>query len=578
MTEQDVFIFLLSLATLLGVARLLGELARAIGLPLVVGELSAGILLGPTLLGRALPDVHRWLFQMPTPKTMLGAYTTLAVILLLVVAGLEVDLSVVRRRARSAAFASSLGILVPMCGGLVLGLVLPDHDLVRPEGRLLFTLFLGVALSISALPVIAKTLLDLGLFKTDLGLVVMAAATIDDVTGWLAFSILLGPLRGGPVNLLAIGRSVLLTIVFVAVSLTLVRRVLDRLIGRIEDEHKAAPERVLSIVILAAMLGAAATHAMGIHAVFGAFIVGITVGESPRLKERTRVVVHQFVTNIFAPVFFASLGLKVDFIRAFDLRLCALVFVTATAAKVLGCSVGARFGGLKWRESLAVGFGLNARGAMEIILALIAHEAGLIKEQVLVALVVMALGTSLLSGPMMKRLLYREEDANVLTLLRRGAFVALLKGRTSAEAIEELTAALGGSLSGLVEAARVSVLERELMAPTGLGDEVAIPHAAVEGLKLPLLALGRAPHGIDFDAPDGRPAKIVFLLLMPPRAYEQEVQVLASIARSIFDAPAREALLAAPDLESVMRVLGASSARIAAQSGGGPRTASLADL
>ncbi len=577
MSEHDVLIFLLSLATLLGVARLLGELARAIGMPLVVGELSAGILLGPTLLGRLAPQAYAWLFETPKPKTMLSAYTTVAVVLLLVVAGLEVDLSVVRRRARSAAYASALGILVPLAGGIILGWVLPDNLLVRPDQRVLFTLFLGVALSISALPVIAKTLLDLGLFKTDLGLVVMSSATIDDVVGWLAFSILLGPMRGGSVELRPIAISVALTVGFVVLSLTVGRRVLDRLIGRIEDEHKAAPERVLSLVILAALLGGAMTQALGIHAVFGAFIVGITVGESPRLKERTRVVIHQFVTNIFAPVFFASLGLKVDFVRAFDLRLCALVFVIATAAKVLGCTLGARFGGLRWRESAAVGFGLNARGAMEIILALIAHEAGLIKEQVLVALVVMALGTSLLSGPVMKRLLYRPHEEDVLTLLRRGAYVPSMHGRSPAEAIEELIASLGSALGSLSEAARVAVLERELMAPTGLGDDVAIPHAAVDGLTQPILALGRAPHGVDFDSPDGRPAKIVFLLLMPPRAYEQEVRVLASIARSIFDAKARDELLSADSLDAVMRVLGQSAKRVEEQSHG-PRAASLADL
>src|SRR5262249_10925779 len=144
---------------------------------------------------------------------------------------------------------------------------------------------------------------------------------------------------------------------------------------------------------------------------------------------------HQFVTNIFAPVFFASLGLRVDFVRAFELRLCLLVFVVASVAKILGCSVGARLGGLRWRESTAIGFGLNARGAMEIILALVALEAGLIREQVLVALVVMALGTSLISGPMMKRLLYRVQEEDVVTLLRRGAYVPQMSARTAAEAI-----------------------------------------------------------------------------------------------------------------------------------------------
>jgi Kef-type K+ transport system membrane component KefB/mannitol/fructose-specific phosphotransferase system IIA component len=577
MDDRSALIFLLSLALLLGVSRLLGELARSIGLPLIVGELGAGVLLGPTVLGRVLPIESHWLFGEPRPQTMLSAYTTLAVVLLLVVAGLEVDLSVVRRRWRSALFTSTTGMLLPIAGGFALGMLLPDTDLVHPDRRLLFALFLGVALSISALPVIAKTLLDLGLFKTDLGLLVMTSAMLFDVAGWLGFSLLLGPVRGESVDLRGLGVTLGLMLGFLAFSLFVLRRAVDWLVGRIEQEQQAAPERVLSLVILLALLGAAATQALGIHAIFGGFVVGVTVGDSPRLKERTRVVMHQFVTNIFAPVFFASLGMRVDFVRSFDWRLSALLFLVATIAKVGGCTVGARASGLKWRESFAVGFGLNSRGAMEIILAIIALEAGLITERLLVALVVMALATSFMSGPILKRLLYRKHEEDVIALLRRGAFLPTLSATTPTEAIHELIDALAVDLGELAPAATSAVIERELAQPTGLGDEVAIPHAAVAGLARPLLALGRASGGIDFDAPDGRPAKIIFLLLMPPRAYEEEVRVLASIARSIFDARAREELLAAKGFDAVSRVRGANAKRIE-EAQHAPRTASLVDL
>jgi mannitol/fructose-specific phosphotransferase system IIA component (Ntr-type) len=174
----------------------------------------------------------------------------------------------------------------------------------------------------------------------------------------------------------------------------------------------------------------------------------------------------------------------------------------------------------------------------------------------------MALVTSLVSGPAMKQLLYRKEpEEDVVTLLRRGAFVSELHARTPSEAIAELVRALGSLLSGIKRFARDAVLERELVAPTGLGDEVAVPHAAVEGLERPLLALGRAPRGIDFDAPDGRPARFVFLLLIPPKAYEHEVRILASIARATFDPRAREELAMASGLEEVTRALSESAKR-----------------
>jgi len=221
-SDHDVLIFLLALAAMLGSARLLGELGRLLGLPLVVGEIGAGILLGPTALGRIAPQAQGWLFPSGTPEAMIGAYTAVAVVLLLVVVGVEVDLGILRRRGRTALLTGLLGILLPMAGGVALGLVLPASDLVDPSRRTMVALLLGVALSISALPVIAKTLLDLGLFKSDVGLLVMAAAMIDDLVGWLALSLLLGPLRGGGIDLASFGKTVLLAAVFATALLLFV--------------------------------------------------------------------------------------------------------------------------------------------------------------------------------------------------------------------------------------------------------------------------------------------------------------------------------------------------------------------
>ncbi len=562
MTEHDSLVFLLSLAAMLASARVLGEIARWMGMPMVVGEIAAGIVLGPTVLGRVAPHAQGWLFPTGTVQSMIGGYTTIGVVLLLVVVGVEVDLGVLRRRGRSAALTGLLGMILPFASGVALGFLLPDSDLLDPSRRTTIALFLGVALSISALPVIAKTLLDLGLFKTDVGLLVMASAMIDDLAGWLALSLLLGPVRGGAVDLMSFGKTVVLAALFTAVLLLVGRRVIDAILPHVERAAAAASGRVLSLVILLALFSAAITQAIGLHAIFGGFIVGLTVGGSSRISERTRVAIEDFVVNVFTPVFFASIGLRVDFMAAFDLRLVVLVLVLATVPKLVGCTLGARAGGLKWRQATAVGFGMNARGAMGIVLADLAREAGLLKDQMFVALVFMALATSLVSGPAMKHLLYGEEpDEDVVTLLRRGAFIGELHARTPNEAIAELVRALGSLLTGKKRLARDAVLERELVAATGLGDEVAIPHAAVEGLDKPLLALGRSTEGIDFDAPDGRPARFVFLLLIPPKEYDEEVRILASIARATYDARARADLVAASGIEEVTRVLSESAKR-----------------
>src|SRR6185503_5510450 len=183
--HRDVLLFLLSLALLLGGARLLGEVSRRLGFPAVVGEIISGILIGKTVLGRLAPGAFAWLFPDGPPKTLLSAYTTVAVVLLLTVAGLEIDLSVVRKSGRAVIATSALGIIIPFALGYGTGLLLPDGDLADPTRRGLHAAFLGIALSISALPVIAKTLLDLGLLKTELGLIILSSAVLDDLVGWI---------------------------------------------------------------------------------------------------------------------------------------------------------------------------------------------------------------------------------------------------------------------------------------------------------------------------------------------------------------------------------------------------------
>jgi mannitol/fructose-specific phosphotransferase system IIA component (Ntr-type) len=211
---------------------------------------------------------------------------------------------------------------------------------------------------------------------------------------------------------------------------------------------------------------------------------------------------------------------------------------------------------------------------MEIILALLALEAGLLREQVFVALVVMALATSLVSGPMMKLMLRGVDEENLAALLRRGAWVQRLKATAANEAIAELAASLRPVLGDMEERACRAVLDREATASTGLGDEVAVPHAVIAGLKQPMLALGFAPDGVDFNAPDGQGAKIVFLLLMPPRAHDQEVRILAQIARAVIEPASRKQLLQAKSVLEVLTLISEHRPKTRSRS----QRASLADI
>lgn len=556
-SEHDVSVFLVALALLLFAARVLGELARRIGLPSVAGELSAGVLLGPTVLGRVAPGSMEALFPPGKPAAMLSGYTLLASVLLLTLAGLEIDLSVVLRRRREAALTSFLGVAFPMTLGFVLGLALPASYLVDPGQRLLFAVFVGTALSISAMPVIAKTLLDLGFFRTDLGLVVMASAMVDDLAGWLLFSLLVGPMHGQSMSLGALGLRAGLVLVFVAVVLGLGRPLADRLLSVLDRERMQAPGRVLSAIIVLAVLGAAAAQAIGVHAVFGAFVVSVAVGDSPRLRSETRASIHELVSSLFAPVFFAAVGLRVDFVAHFEPLLVLAVVVVACVAKVLGCALGARLGGMAPRDAWAVGFAMNSRGAMEIILALVALEAGLIGQPLFVALVTMALVTSLLSGPVMARLL-RGRRADVRALIEEGAVLPTLRARTAEQAVREIVSSLaaGTPLDGpaLADAA----LE-DAGAGAGLADGVALTSARLAGVARPMVGLGLSDQGIDFDATDGEDAHIVFVLLIPTTQRDRAVELQAGLVRLVATGEQRAALRSATSRAELLAALDAAA-------------------
>ena len=403
--HADVVHLLLQLSIMLVVGRLFAEAARKLKQPAVVGEIFGGILLGPTVLGMINPDWFHSLFPVPsTSGTILAGFVQVAVVMLLFIAGLEVDLHIVWQQGKQAVFTSLLGLIIPFFMGFIFPYFFPDFFGIKDQHQhLVFALFMGTAMAISALPVIVRILMDLNLFKSRMGLLVVTSAMVDDVVGWIIFSVILGMIgRNG--HAMSFGYTIGLTVTYVVVMLTVGRGLLNRVLPWV-NKKLAWPGGVLSLSLALCFLGAAFTEYIGIHAIFGAFIMGVAFGDSEHFSERAKEIVHQFINNIFAPLFFVSIGLRVNFFTNFDWLLTLIIIVIAFAGKIIGCGLGTRLGGFTWRESFAAACGMNARGAMEIILGIVALENGLINEKVFVSLVVMALVTSMSSGPLMKWLL-----------------------------------------------------------------------------------------------------------------------------------------------------------------------------
>jgi Kef-type K+ transport system membrane component KefB len=386
-------------------ARVFAEVARRLKQPAVVGEILAGVLLGPTVMGMIQPEWFEMLFPSEsTSGVVLSGMVQVAVVMLLFIAGLEVDLHIVWQQGKIAVVTSMFGVIIPFALGFVFPYFFPQYfGFAENYSVFIFALFMGTAMSITALPVIVRILMDTGLFKSKMGLLVVSSAMIDDVTGWLIFSVILGMIGKGGHGLPLIS-TVIITLAFTAIMLTVGRGVINKALPWI-NKKLAWPGGILSVSLALCFMGASFTEYIGLHAVFGAFIIGVCVGDSEHFSERAKEIVHQFINNVFAPLFFVSIGLRVNFFTNFDLVLTLIIVVMAFVGKVMGCAIGTRLSGLSWRESLAAGFGMNARGAMEIILGIVALENGLINEKVFVSLVIMALVTSMTSGPLMKRLL-----------------------------------------------------------------------------------------------------------------------------------------------------------------------------
>ena len=531
LSADEVTRMFVALGVLLGVARVLGELAQRFHQPAVLGEILAGVLLGPTVLGAIAPAWNAWLF--PTEgnnAVVLNGLTTFAITLFLLVAGMEVDLSTVWRQGRAAVSVGLLGTIVPFAVGLAAGWLAPVA-LGRDENGdpVIFALFFATAMAISALPVIAKTLMDLGLYRTDIGMVVVSAAIFNDIAGWLVFAIILGMI-GKTSHGFDVPTTIALTLAFAFVTLTAGRWLVNRALPYLQA-YTHWPGGELSFALILALFGAALTEWIGIHAIFGSFLVGIAIGDSEHLRERTRVMIDQFISFIFAPLFFASIGLRVNFVTSFAPTIVASVFVIACVGKLLGSWLGARWGGMTPRDSWAVGFAMNARGAMEIILGVLALHAGVIRPRLFVALVIMALVTSMISGPAMRAILGLRRPRRLSNATSSRLFVRELKAATSREAIAELSSGAAAVLPIDPAAVEEGAWLREQTLATGIGHGVALPHARLDDLSEPFVVVGLSEAGVDFDSPDGEPAHVIFLILTPTRDTGAQLEISAEIGR-----------------------------------------------
>ena len=408
--EQRATIFFAQVLLLIAVGRLLGEWMQRIGQPAVIGQLLAGIILGPSVFGAIWPAGQQAIFPPNlSDRQMLNAVSDIGVLLLLLLTGMETDLALVKRVRRTAAIISAAGIVIPFGCGYVLGEMLPDSVLPDPNRRLLTSLFLATALSISSVKIVAAVLREVDYLRRNLGQVILAAAILDDTIGWTILAFIGGLAAQGRIVIGPVLFSVLGTAAFLSFCFTIGGRLVARII-RWTNDHFVSEMPVISVILVIMIALALVTNFIGVHTVLGAFAAGIMIGQSPILTKHIEEQLRGLIVALFMPVFFGVAGLAIDLKVLSNphlLGFALLLIGIASIGKLGGCYLGSRVARLNHPEALAVGFAMNARGSTEVILATIGLTIGVLNQQLFTVIVLMAVVTTVCMSPLLRWALAR---------------------------------------------------------------------------------------------------------------------------------------------------------------------------
>ncbi|MEK7254423.1 MAG: cation:proton antiporter, partial [Bacteroidota bacterium] len=391
-------ILLLQIITIIFAARILGWLCKKIGQPAVVGEIAAGVLLGPSFVGIYFPEFSAFLFPLQSLGN-LQFLSQIGLILFMFVVGMELDLKVLRHQAHEAVVVSHASIIFPFALGI--GLAYFIYEKFAPQGVhfLSFALFLGIAMSVTAFPVLARIVQERGLSKTRLGALVITCAAADDITAWCILAAVIAIVKAG-----SIGSSlyvILLAVGYVLVMLKVVQPFLKRL-GDIYSSKEGLSKPVVGIFFICLLLSSYATEVIGIHALFGAFMAGVVMPANLNFRNLFIEKVEDVAQVLLLPLFFVFTGLRTQ-IGLLDAgylwQVCGLIILVAVAGKFFGSALAARFVGQSWRDSLTIGALMNTRGLMQFVVLNIGYDLGLMTSEVFAMMVIMALFTTAMTGP-----------------------------------------------------------------------------------------------------------------------------------------------------------------------------------
>jgi Kef-type K+ transport system membrane component KefB/nucleotide-binding universal stress UspA family protein len=454
LSEHQLLVFWVQLLALVAAARLFGATFRRFGLPSTIGELLAGVVLGPSVFGVVWPDGFEWFLpDDPAQSAALSAVAWIGIALLLVVTGFETDLPLMRRLGRATALVTAGSVVLPFIGGLIVGFGMPESFVGVDSTRTNAALFVAAALGVSSLAVVGKILSELNLMRRDFGQITVAAGMANDVIGWLLLAAFAGLATSGELSVATLVVTFGGLALFIVASFTVGQRAIDATLRwtRLSADPMGS---ALTVAIIVMLVFAVTTQALGVEAVLGAFVAGVLLHRSRFVDERVPERIEGITVRFLAPLFFATAGLRIDLTllaEPEELAWIGIILLVAIVLKFIGAYVGARGAGLSNREGLALGSGLNARGTLELVIATVGLTLGVFTEAAFTAIALVPIVTSLVAASALRLVvrgwrgsdeeqerLDREESLSRNVVVRPRRMLILSRGRPSSIAAAQV--------------------------------------------------------------------------------------------------------------------------------------------
>lgn len=453
--QHPLALIIAQIVTIILVARLFGWLFNKIGQPSVIGEIIAGIVLGPSLFGMYFPEASKLLFPAQSLEN-LKILSQIGLIFFMFIVGMEIDTKILRNKAHQAVVISHASIIIPFALGIVLAYFIYQGYAPNGISFLAFSLFMGIAMSITAFPVLARIVQERGLHKTKLGTLVITCAAADDITAWCILAVVIAIVKAG--TFISALYTILLAATFVILMIKVLKPFLKR-IGELNEGKNVLSKGIIAIFFLGLLISSYATEVIGIHALFGAFMMGAIMPENIRFRAIFMEKVEDFSVVLLLPLYFVFTGLRTEIglLDSWDAwKLAGLVIAVAVVGKFAGSALAARFVGQSWKDSLMVGALMNTRGLMELVVLNIGYDLGVLTPQVFAIMVIMALVTTFMTGPALdlihfifksKEEEYRQEVSAISKFKVLFSFGTPESGRSLYRLANSLTKKLNGNAS-----------------------------------------------------------------------------------------------------------------------------------